>query len=452
LGDAEKVIQHSPEGDKNDEKQTFRFASRTGRVSSIASGSAKRTAQEPPAASDEATLANNEQTLVVNRGKGPYRILYVTGRPNWDLKFLKRAIEEDEQVQLVVLLRVARREPKYNFLGHRGEATNPLFRGFDPADKEKVEEYDQPVLIRLNTRDQAELREGFPKTKEDLFEYCAVIFDDIEASFFSQDQMDLVRRFVAERGGGFLMLGGKDSFQRGGFDRTPIGSILPVYLDSMPAADAPASTRWELTREGQAWARLATMKDEQQRLAEMPEFHVLNRVHGGRGPAVTTAGMRSAPRPSSGRNGRTAPWPSDVWARHASRDARICKFWRRACADDRRCAGPDLGPAKKTGQTNARHAGPSAKSLGFDNAPWSGRCDRTRREVDGGQASTGAVCSRPPAPRQRRLLEGPRRRCGRRSWATPRPAGRLIWRHANSSPSGPTGPCSRGSPARPGAG
>jgi len=345
LGDAEKVIQCQPwKVDKNDEKQSFRFRlrpDRTGVLFYRIRVSEEASAEEPGAAS-EATLVNNEQTLVVNRGRGPYRILYVAGRPNWDLKFLKRAIEEDEQVQLVVLLRVARREPKYNFLGHSGEATNPLYRGFDPEDKEKTEEYDQPVLIRLNTRDQAELREGFPKTKEDLFDYCAVIFDDIEASFFSQDQMDLVRRFVAERGGGFLMLGGKDSFQRGGFDRTPIGSILPVYLDSMPATEAPASTRWELTREGwlQPWARLRdNEKDEQQRLAEMPEFRVLNRVRTVKPGAavVTTAGVgedQKLPALAVQRlgNGRTAALAvGDVWRwgmhtpeMHEDMD----KFWR----------------------------------------------------------------------------------------------------------------------------
>jgi uncharacterized membrane protein len=346
LGDGEKVIQHQPwKVEKNDEKQTFRFRlrpDRTGVLFYRIRVNEEASALEPPAASDEATLANNEQTLVVNRGKGPYRILYVAGRPNWDLKFLKRAMEEDEQVQLVVLLRVARREPKYNFLGHRGEATNPLYRGFDPEDKEKTEEYDQPVLIRLNTRDQAELREGFPKTKEDLYEYCAIVFDDVEASFFSQDQMDLVRRFVAERGGGFLMLGGKDSFQRGGFDRTPIGSILPVYLDSMPATDAPPSTRLELTREGwlQPWARLRdNEKDEQQRLAEMPEFRVLNRVRTVKPGAavVTTAGVgadQKLPALAVQRlgNGRTATLAvGDVWRwgmykpeMHEDMD----KFWR----------------------------------------------------------------------------------------------------------------------------
>jgi len=345
VSDTGNVIQHQPwRVDRNDEKQTFRFRlrpDRTGVLFYRIRVSEEESIEEPGAAS-EATLVNNEQTIAVNRGKGPYRILYVAGRPNWDLKFLKRAIEEDEQVQLVVLLRVARREPKYNFLGHRGEATNPLYRGFDPEDLEKTEEYDQPVLIRLNTRDGTELREGFPKTKEDLFDYCAIIFDDTEASFFSQDQMDLVRRFVAERGGGFLMLGGKDSFQRGGFDRTPIGSILPVYLDAMPAADAPASTRWDLTREGwlQPWARLRdNEKDEQQRLGEMPEFRVLNRARAVKPGAavVTTAGVgadQKLPALAVQRlgNGRTAALAvGDVWRwgmRTPEMHEDMDKFWR----------------------------------------------------------------------------------------------------------------------------
>ncbi len=229
-------------------------------------------------AAAEATLANNERTIVVDRGKGPYRILYVAGRPNWEFKFLKRAVEEDEQVQLVGLLRVARREPKYDWRGHTGETSNPLYRGFDSKDEE-TEQYDQPVLVRLNTRDQTELNDGFPKTKEELFEYHAVILDDVEAEFFSRDQMDLLHRFVAERGGGFLMLGGKGSFQEGNFRRTPLGNLLPVYLEPAPADSVKTGIRLQLTREGwlQPWARLRdNEKEEQQRLSEMPEFRVLN--------------------------------------------------------------------------------------------------------------------------------------------------------------------------------
>jgi uncharacterized membrane protein len=245
-------------------------------------------------------------------------------------------------VQLVVLLRVARREPKYDWRGHGGETSNPLYRGFEGADKEQTQEYDQPVLVRLNTRDAAELREGFPKTKEDLFEYCAVVFDDIEAEFFTHEQMDLVHRFVAERGGGFLMLGGKDSFQRGHYDRTPIGSILPVYLDPMPAAEAPASTQLNLTREGwlQPWARLRdNEKDEQQRLSEMPEFRVLNRVRTVKPGAgvIATAGTgeeQKLPALAVQRlgNGHTAALAiGDIWRwgmRKPEMHDDMDKFWR----------------------------------------------------------------------------------------------------------------------------
>jgi len=345
LEEAGQLVERQPwKVGKNDEKQIFRFRLRPDKTGVLFYR--LRVGEEASLAergeTSEATLANNERAVVVSRGKGPYRILYVAGRPNWDLKFLKRAVEEDEQVQLVVLLRVAKREPKYDWRGHTGEASNPLYRGFDPEDKERTEEYDQPVLVRLNTRDPAELRDGFPKTREELFEYCAVILDDVEAGFFSHDQMNLVRRFVAERGGGFLMLGGKESFQKGSFQRTPIGGILPVYLDPVPADDTQAPLRLSLTREGwlQPWARLRdNEKDEQQRLAEMPDFRVLNRIRAVKPGAgvVATAGAgeeQQSPALAVQRlgNGRTAALAlGDTW-RWAMQEPELHKdtdkFWR----------------------------------------------------------------------------------------------------------------------------
>ena len=231
--------------------------------------------------SREATLANNSRVLVVDRGRGPYRILYVAGRPNWEYKFLNRAVQEDEQIQLVGLIRVARREPKFDFRGRAGETSNPLYRGFGNQAREEVERYDQPVLVRLNTRDEFELRSGFPQTPEDLYAYHAVILDDLEAGFFTPDQAALLQKFVSERGGGFLMLGGMESFQKGQYQRTPIGDMLPVYLDRADESKPPAQLRLNLTREGwlQSWARLHDNEaDEKARLQGMPPFQVLNRV------------------------------------------------------------------------------------------------------------------------------------------------------------------------------
>jgi uncharacterized membrane protein len=233
--------------------------------------------------SSEATLANNNRVIVVDRGRGPYRILYVSGRPNWEYKFLQRAVMEDDQVQLVALMRIARREPKFEFRGRAGESSNPLFRGFGNQSKEEIERYDQPVLVRLNTKDEFELRGGFPKVAEDLYGYHAVILDDLEAEFFSPDQMTLMQKFVSERGGGFLMLGGTESFHEGKFHRTPIGEMLPVYLDQASDNKPPGELRLTFTREGllQPWARLRNNQaDEDNRLKGMAPFGVLNKVRG----------------------------------------------------------------------------------------------------------------------------------------------------------------------------
>jgi uncharacterized membrane protein len=253
--------------------------------------------REAAGPSSEATLANNTTVLVVDRGRGPYRILYVSGRPNWEFKFLNRALQEDTQLQLVGLIRVAKREPKFNFLGRAGESSNPLFRGFDNQAVEDVERYDQPVLIRLNTRDELELRAGFPQTPEDLYPYHAVIVDDLEADFFHADQAALLQKFVSERGGGFLMLGGMETFQQGKYERTPIGDMLPVYLDRLEDNNPPGPLRYDLTREGylQAWARVRDNEsDEKARLQAMAPFQVLNRVKEAKPGASTIATVTDA--------------------------------------------------------------------------------------------------------------------------------------------------------------
>lgn len=230
------------------------------------------------APSAEQTLANNGRLVAVDRGGGPYRVLYVCGRPNWEFKYLRRAVEDDQEVQLVGLVRVARKEAKFNFRDMKAQPNNPLFRGFDHPDDETAERRDQPVLIRLNTENEVELRGGFPQTAADLYRYHAVIVDDLEAAFFTPDQQLLLRNFVSRRGGGFLMLGGPDTFAAGKYDRTPVGDLLPVFLDGS-APPTKGDYRVVLTREGwlQPWVRTRkTEGEETTRLDAMPTFQTLN--------------------------------------------------------------------------------------------------------------------------------------------------------------------------------
>lgn len=229
---------------------------------------------------NETVRVNNERLIAIDRGQGPYRVLYVSGRPNWEYKFLRRALAGDPEVQLPSLVRIAKREPKFEWRGRVGESSNPLFRGF--GDQASAQRYDQPVLIRLGTKDAKELAEGFPKSADALFgEYRAVVLDDLEAAFFTQEQMNLLERFVAERGGALLMLGGQESFQAGGYEHTPIGRLLPVHLDRIGAVEPMRNGRLDLSREGwlEPWTRLRAGQDEEERrLAAMPGFYSVNPV------------------------------------------------------------------------------------------------------------------------------------------------------------------------------
>ncbi len=291
---------------------------------------------------EEATPANNRRVLAVDRGRGPYRILYVAGRPNWEYKFLNRAVESDEQLQLTALIRVAKREPKFDFRGRAGETGNPLFRGFGNQAAEEVQRFDQPVLVRLNTRDETELRAGFPRTAEELYGFDAVVLDDLESEFFAPEQAQVLQRFVSERGGGFLMLGGMESFQEGNYARTPVGDLLPVYLDRPSEQTPHGPLKFELAREGwlQAWARLRdTEAEERTRLETMPGFQVVNRVRGLKPGASVIAAVRDeqgAEIPALavqrfGRGRSAALMVGDVWRwgmKDAEANADMGKAWR----------------------------------------------------------------------------------------------------------------------------
>lgn len=231
----------------------------------------------------ESTTENNQRLVMVERSRGPYRVLYVAGRPNWEFKFLRRATEEDNEIDLVALLRIARKEPKFIFKDRDTGSSNPLFQGFEDKDQDDVEQYDQPVIMRLGVEDANELRDGFPKDAEALFGFQAIILDDLESRFFDEDQLSLIKEFVSQRGGGLMMLGGAGSFQSGGYEETLLGDMLPVYLNDQRGLPPDPSTRYrmQLSREGwlQPWMRMRSSEvDERQRLQEMPMFQMVNGI------------------------------------------------------------------------------------------------------------------------------------------------------------------------------
>ncbi len=80
--------------------------------------------------------------------------------------------------------------------------------------------------IRLDVRSA----DGLPDSLRELAGYDGVILSDVSASEIGEGRMTAIRDYVDKLGGGFVMVGGMNSFGVGGYYRTPIEEILPVKL------------------------------------------------------------------------------------------------------------------------------------------------------------------------------------------------------------------------------
>jgi uncharacterized membrane protein len=159
-------------------------------------GALNLTARVDPLPGEENT-ANNSMARLVNVADRRPRILYVEGEPRWEYKFLHRAAEDDNSIDLVTMLR-----------------TTPN------------------KIYRQGVKDASELADGFPVKPEDLFAYDGLIIGSVEASWFTPAQQQMIREFAARRGGGVLFLGGRFALGDGGYGATPIAEMLPVRLPS----------------------------------------------------------------------------------------------------------------------------------------------------------------------------------------------------------------------------
>jgi len=162
-----------------------------------------RIAPEP----DEMVTQNNVRHVLIVVEDTREKILYFEGAPRWEVGFLRRAVADDENLQLAVLQRTA--EEKF-------------------------------MVLVEDAEDGERLLGGFPRTREELFRYRALILGSIEASYFTPDQLRMISDFVSERGGGLIMLGSHRSYAEGGYAGTPVADVLPVVLDES-AADGESS-------------------------------------------------------------------------------------------------------------------------------------------------------------------------------------------------------------------
>jgi uncharacterized membrane protein len=144
--------------------------------------------------SGEENLSNNSLSRLVNVSGRKMRILYFEGEPRWEYKFMRRAVEDDKNVELISMLRTT------------------------------------PNKIYRQGGDANELPNGFPTKAEELFVYDGLIIGSSEANYFTPAQQQLIRDFADKRGGGVLFLGGRFSLSDGGYARSPLAEIMPVRL------------------------------------------------------------------------------------------------------------------------------------------------------------------------------------------------------------------------------
>lgn len=161
----------------------------------------------------EQVTQNNVRDATVEVLDRRERVLYMEGEPRPEAKFVRRAVGDDENLAVTILQRTA--EDKY---------------------------------LRLDVGNPDEVVGGFPKTREELFAYRAIILGSVEAASFSPDQLRMLADFVSKRGGGLLMLGGRRSFAEGGWAGTPVAEVLPVELEGTARSAADSNTGGYFTR------------------------------------------------------------------------------------------------------------------------------------------------------------------------------------------------------------
>ena len=154
---------------------------------------------------DELITQNNVRETLIDVRDDREKILYFEGEPRFEMKFLRRAVADDENLRVVALQRTADNK-----------------------------------FLRLDVDDPDELLGGFPRTREELFAYRGLILGSIEAGAFTGDQLQMIADFVDRRGGGLLMIGGARSFGEGGYGGTPVADALPLTIDPGTRASEPA--------------------------------------------------------------------------------------------------------------------------------------------------------------------------------------------------------------------
>jgi hypothetical protein len=167
---------------------------------------------------------NNVKTFLIQLIDRPLRVLFVEGYPRWEYRYLKNLLIREKSVESSVML--------------------------ISADRDFSQEGNQPIT-RL------------PRSPEEFAPFDVVVLGDVPGSFFSPEQLEMIRDHVAARGAGLLWIGGERYTPRT-YAGTVLADLLPVRGSlALPAIGSPVNMtptplagRLGLLRlEGDGWPR-----------------------------------------------------------------------------------------------------------------------------------------------------------------------------------------------------
>lgn len=221
-----------------------------------------------PSLPGEVTLQNNRVPFHLVRANRKLRVIYLEGTGSNEFHWVHDALTEDKDIECLSMI----------------------------ADAQYTQ---RPRLIRVDDR----LR-GFPTTREELLQYDVVICSDISRGAFTREQLDWTVELVAERGGGFAMVGGHTSFGAGGWDQTSWDKLIPIDM-----AGGTIGQGWlyhtfnvkvpEAALTHPIWRILEDPEQNKRALATMPVFTGTNYMHRLK-PAATVLANSEQPIPNVG--------------------------------------------------------------------------------------------------------------------------------------------------------
>ena len=229
---------------------------------------------EIPAGEGEPVTENNARSVLVSPAGRKRRVLVLEGAPGFEHSFMRRALVRDPGFEIDSVVRK----------GKNAEGQDTFF-------------------VQAGAGRSAALTTGFPSRREDLYAYDALVIANVEGDFFTRAQLGMASEFVAERGGGLLVLGGR-SFAQHGLVGTPLEEVLPVELSDRRGLvrasygrDAAVYNKLVVTAEGEDHPimRIGESADQTRRLwTALPPLAASAQLGGPR-PGATVLAVAASP-------------------------------------------------------------------------------------------------------------------------------------------------------------